>query len=359
MALIKGEIETLKQLKRELNRYGFYQLDSLEKVEEFKRDYIVRRQEIISDVEREFENELVNLKKYSIKLKTSMHVKKNRVAEILLKHMASIDMRHYIIEPVDEDYFDKANRFLVGSYYFFKRSFIATNMNRIIQLRTIFLNKKLNTTEAKIEKFVHSREKIIGERLSPKTKALDQTQQIINRLYPKIAGAIGESRVVKEIKKLPDNYILFNDYSLKFRRPIYNRSEKDRIFSIQIDHLLVTNSGVFNIETKNWSAATLQNPEMRSPIDQIERTNFAMFILLNAPSGNSRVRIYNSKLPKRKIPIRNVVVMINNRLPEESGYAKILSLHELNSYVQWFDPIFSDAEVQKICEYLEHLKKVV
>ena len=32
-----------------------------------------------------------------------------------------------------------------------------------------------------------------------------------------------------------------------------DKTEKDRIFSIQIDHLLLSNSGIFIIETKNWS----------------------------------------------------------------------------------------------------------
>ena len=37
------------------------------------------------------------------------------------------------------------------------------------------------------------------------------------------------------------------------------------IKSIQIDHILVTNSGIFLIETKNWSEKSLNNPSLRSP----------------------------------------------------------------------------------------------
>ena len=57
--------------------------------------------------------------------------------------------------------------------------------------------------------------------------------------------------MVKEIKKLPDNYVLINDFNLSFPHPIFYKKYNERIYSIQIDHLLVSRAGIFIIETKN------------------------------------------------------------------------------------------------------------
>ena len=82
---------------------------------------------------------------------------------------------------------------------------------------------------------------------------------MVDGLYALIAGAIGENSTVNELQKLSDNYYLINDFSAKFNPPIYNKKDKDRIFSVQIDHLLICQSGVFLLETKNWSKKSIKS----------------------------------------------------------------------------------------------------
>lgn len=57
----------------------------------------------------------------------------------------------------------------------------------------------------------------------------------------KIKGKIGEKIVSNILQSLPDEYYLFNDVYLK----INNRS-------IQIDHVVISEYGIFVIETKNY-----------------------------------------------------------------------------------------------------------
>jgi hypothetical protein len=154
------------------------------------------------------------------------------------------------------------------------------------------------------------------------------------------------------LEKLPDECILINDFTCRFTPPIYNRQEDDRIFSVQVDHLLITSGGVFVIETKNWGEQSMNNLSLRSPVQQIRRTNFALFMMLNEQISNGQLRLNQHHWGDRKIPIKNLIVLINHKPNEEFQHVKILTLSKLLSYVNYFKPHFSFQEVQNIANYL-------
>ena len=177
---------------------------------------------------------------------------------------------------------------------------------------------------------------------------------MVDGLYTLIAGAIGENSVVNELQKLSDNYYLINDFSVEFNPPIYNKNEDDRIYSIQIDHLLICQSGVFLLETKNWSKQSLTNLDLRSPVEQILRTSYALFVLLNSESKYNDISLVDHHWGSKKIPIRNIIVMTYEKPKEEFKYVKVLSLNELNGYIKYFDQIFDETEVKSIFDYLNN-----
>ena len=60
--------------------------------------------------------------------------------------------------------------------------------------------------------------------------------------HPKIKGLIGEWRVRKQLRRLPEeNYIILNDITLKGKKG-----------TSQIDHMVISPYGIFVIETKNY-----------------------------------------------------------------------------------------------------------
>lgn len=63
-------------------------------------------------------------------------------------------------------------------------------------------------------------------------------------------------------------------------------------------------------------------------------------------------KVEKTPLGRKKIPIRNVVVMIDHKPREEFEHVKVLSLNELNDYVQYFKPIFHEDEVTVIASHL-------
>ena len=142
---------------------------------------------------------------------------------------------------------------------------------------------------------------------------------------------------------------MINDFSFTFNRPLYYKQQETRINTIQIDHILVSQAGVFQIETKNWSKKSLESLNMRSPVQQIQRANFSLYFLLNRTIN---FRLVPHHWGKRKIPIKNLIVLINNKPMEEFEYVKILTLDELVPYIEYFKPSMSKVETEEIADYL-------
>ncbi|NUY80532.1 NERD domain-containing protein [Flavobacterium sp. MAH-1] len=191
----------------------------------------------------------------------------------------------------------------------------------------------------------------VGESCSTELNALLRRKNVIEELENFIYGAFGEYKVVKNLETLSDEFILVNDFTCRFQPAIYNRKENDYIKSVQVDHILISRAGVFIIETKNWSEKSISNLNFHSPVRQIKRANYALFKMISDGISNSTVRLNKHHWGDRKIPVRNLIVLINKRPTEEFQFVKILTLPELTSYVEYFPPIFSIEETRSIADY--------
>jgi hypothetical protein len=198
---------------------------------------------------------------------------------------------------------------------------------------------------------VDNYENVLSKRCEKSTAKLVYTKKTVSELYPLISGAVGENAVVNELKKLSDSYYVINDFTVKFNPPIYNSKENDRIYSIQIDHLVICNSGIFALETKNWNANSVRNRDLRSPVEQIKRSGYALYVSLNAKSDFG---LETHHWGNKKIPIRNIIVMTNSVPIEEFMHVKVLSLKNLNGYLEYFEPIVTDTEVDRLFYHLNN-----
>jgi hypothetical protein len=294
MTVVVGKIEPLKKLKEVLNKNGINRFNSIGELNTFLKNYEAERKEIPSTVKSTLDSEIINL-------------------DAITKHA---------IEKSNKNFFNKM----------------------IYYLKIKKLTKKRKSLQ-------HNFESIISQRCLDSYQRLDFIKETIEGLSALIAGAIGENSVVNKLQKLSDNYYLINDFSLQFNPPVYNRIENDRIFSIQIDHLLISKSGVFVLETKNWSAKSIENLDLRSPVKQIKRTSFALFVVLNSESN---IGLTSHHWGSKKIPIRNIIVMTNKAPKEEFRHVKILSLNDLNGYIKYFDEIFTETETENLFNYLNN-----
>lgn len=355
MTIVEGQIEPLKRLKETLSRSGIKRFNSLGEIDRFIKNYETERKQLPSLIESALEAEIQD-----------MHAALARHQQIYEELKA--DIRNGITQKVQElevetkKARDKSKRnlfyrivcLLKIKYLSRRRSSLENDLESIVKKKTSNAEAKVAKLKIEIADCLENKRNIISERCKKSFEELTYTKEVVDGLYTLIAGAIGESSVVKALQQLSDDSYLINDFSLNFDPPIYNKNEDDRIFSIQIDHLLVCQSGVFLLETKNWSRRSLENLDLRSPVRQILRTSYALFVLLNSDSNFNDIKLERHHWGSKKIPIRNIIVMTNEKPKEEFKHVKVLSLSELNGYIQYFEQLFSGKEVESIFEYLKN-----
>lgn len=348
MARIYGTIESLKSLKSELEDKGISRFSSVKEVKTFLSNYNLEKLKILNDVSIELErdyletcnkleqriqkkNEIINLESEKINnkvsdLQTKIDSIKNNKEKNFIKKLSSI-LKLYVLEK-------KSNHLL-------------KNKPEIINSFTKEISKEIESDELFIKKYESEKQKLIEKRAKPKTEKLEYTRNVLENSKNLISGAIGENLVVKEIKKLSDDYVLINDFNLSFSRPIFYRKHNQRIYSIQIDHLLISKAGIFIIETKNWSKSSVNSISLRSPIEQIIRSNFALYIYIS-----ENITLNEHHWGEQKIPIRNLIVMIRNKPKAEFKYVNIKLLNELNDYIKYFEPVLTDKQLNRIVNNL-------
>jgi len=353
MTIVEGQIETLKKLKESLNKNGITRFNSIGEIRSFVKEFEIEKMLLPNLIRGEVEAEIQDTQSTLARLRRDCDGLKASVRSEIEQEIQNLDSA--LKRAKDKR---SRNRFFRILYFFGisaltrRKSRLKRRLEKIVKKRARSNEKAIARLEATIELSLESREKAIAERSKKSIDDLTHTKEVVDGLNNLVAGAVGEAAVVNTLRQLSDDYYLINDFSLKFARPIYNRKENDRIYSIQIDHLLICMSGIFLLETKNWSKASVENLDLRSPVKQIRRTSLALFVLLNKESKHSNIKLERHHWGVKKIPIKNVVVMINEKPKAEFQHVKVLTLNELNGYIRYFDQTFSGEEVKSIFEYL-------
>jgi hypothetical protein len=348
MARIFGTIESLKSLKSELENNGITRFNSVREIKQFLSSYETEKLAIHSNasntLEKEYSETCNNLeqridnKTQIIKLETKRI--DNRISDLQAK--------------IDSIYSNKGNALLkkllsnVRIYILKNQShYFVKNKTKLITSSIKEVSKNIEKDKASKREYEIGKQHLIEKRTKSKIEKLEFTRNVLENSKNLISGAIGENLVVKEIKKLSDDYALINDFKLNFSRPIFYKKHNQKIYSVQIDHLLISKAGIFIIETKNWSISSVNNMSLRSPIEQIERANFSLYKYI---SGN--ITLDEHHWGEQKIPIRNLVVMINNKPTAQFKYVNIKLLKEINGYITYFEPVLSEKQLNRIIALL-------
>jgi len=349
MARIIGQVESLKTLRSELKKRNISRFNSVGDINRFCKEFSMEKQKVLESHENALIEE-INQKSDRIK-DNENRLEKTRNDEIsrLDTSIGNYKERKKKLEIKKSNAF-----FLIKVILFFKIRKLNKNLLYLTENYELIINSSIRDIKKEIYHDSNSltylsenKQKVIFERSRPEIKELEHVKEAIDELRTLIAGAIGESLVEKEIGKLSDDYTLINDFSLKFKPPIYNKKTNDRIYSIQLDHLLISRAGIFILETKNWSKESINSLDLRSPVDQIIRTSYALFVV-----ANNKIHLDKHHWGAKQIPIKSIIVMIHAKPKEEFKYVKIKLLKELNSYIEYFDPILSKHEVESVANSL-------
>ncbi len=356
MCKVYNQVGCLTTIKTHLKRHGINDFNSLNEVLNFQKNFSTLRQQIILSHEQLIEKEKVTLYTEIFQLDNAIKTDKTHFENSFRSEIEELIQKVNSLSTSTELNF--IQRFLNNiKQWFLKRKLLSLELN---------LNDKVNfAVSSLVDQYHHKTNRYqyitlhfrdaVNESCLTEINKLENKKRIIDEVNNSIYGALGEHKVVKELENLSDENILINDFALSFHPAIYNRQENDYIKSIQIDHLLVTPSGIFLIETKNWSEKSLASLDLRSPVQQVKRTSFALFKLLTDDISNDRVKLDLHHWGDRKIPIKNLIVLRNLKPNEEFQYVKLLTLNELLGYIRYFKPVFTSVETQAIASYLLNL----
>ncbi len=352
MCKVHNQIGSLTTIKLHLDKHKLMNIKSVNELIHFQKSYPAMRQQIISDDKLLIEQEKKSLGCEIMELEHSIEAKKVEVEQQLLLELDKLN------HQLDKQPSAHSNIIQILINYVKKNRLKIKIRDRKLTFDLKItdsikhLTENYNIKNNRYQYISSCFDDVVMESSIQQLQELDRRKKVIDQVNNSIYGALGEQKVVRELEKLSDEYILINDFKSRFNPPIYNRKENDYIQSIQIDHILVSPSGVFLIETKNWSQASLNNLSLYSPVQQIKRANFALYNILNGKISGRKLTLNKHHWGDREIPIKNLIVLINNRPIEEFQYVKILTLNSLLSYVNYFKSCFSTDETQRIANYL-------
>jgi hypothetical protein len=352
MATIYGEVDSLDSLLSLFKKEGISFLLSLNDIISFKHNYETKIEVIKREVENELNLEIEKMKQNVLTMNKD-YDKKIEDRERLL-----IEERDQISKEIEEIVVKPKN--IISKLFYFvklhwlnKRKDLLFKHLKVVAKRPFeSLWKKISDETKSIDDLEVNRDSEISRRVDLKASILKKAKVVLDENHNLFLGAIGEQKAVDELKKLPDSYTVIKNFQLKMDRPIYNKNTRQRIYSIQADHIVIGPSGVFLIETKNWSQDSISKIDIYSPVDQIKRSSFALFCHLNNSVNNGFLPLFKIHWGDRKISIHNIILMVNAKPSNEFQYVKILGLHEICGYITYFKPIFNDEEIRQILNIL-------
>lgn len=349
MCKVYNTIGSLTVIKTHLLQNNVSGFNSINELLSFQKNYNTAREQLVSNQKTLLTEERNNLNEGVLRLEQQIEDDK-----LILKQKFDSEIKT-LLHQIDE--LADATKTIIQEFtYSFKALFKLIQINylkifsRIIISRSVKPKIKLLDEKRKRHQYLVSYfEEAVTAAGGVALAELDRNKRVIDEINSYIYGALGEQKVVDDLTHLSDDYTLINDFTYNFEKPLYHKQQQTHIKTIQIDHLLVSPAGVFLIETKNWSKESVQSLNLRSPVDQIKRTSFALFILINRSTD---FKLIPHHWGERKIPIRNLIVLINNKPMGEFQYVKILTLNELVGYVKYFPPTLSNQETREIADYL-------
>jgi len=353
MCKVYNQIGSLTTIKSHLDQNNVDDFNSINQLLNFQNNHPFHQQEIISNHSILIENERDLLKEEIDHLEKDIEINKKKFRQ---KLQSELEQSKQQLEALR---LPQSN--IIKTFINYFKSYDTKRKVRDIELN--FDSKVVNSVQyssytlanknSRYDYIISNFSEAVNQSCHSQLYELERKKKVIDDINNAIYGAIGEHKVLKDLGNLSDDYILINDFVRNFDPPIYNRQENDYIYSIQIDHILVSPSGIFVIETKNWSEHSLNNLSLRSPVEQIRRTSFALFRMLADNTGLLDKHHWGD----RKVPIRNLIVLINQKPSEEFQYVKILTLKELRNYVEYFKHSFSAKETEMIANHLLRLNK--
>ena len=220
----------------------------------------------------------------------------------------------------------------------------------IQERRLRIINDKIVEKNNEHESLIKNKIDIIRKRSQKRVKGLREARKRIVNNKSYFLGAKGEREVIEKLRELPDSYIVINNFKKRFNKAIHRKKKGDWIKSIQIDHIVVGPTGLFVIETKNWSNESLKNTDYHSPVDQVERFGHALFVYLNKKI--TLLNLFNKNWNKYKIKVKNIIAVKHKPKNIKLKYNPFVRWRDLTNYITYGNKRLSPEEVNILVNIL-------
>jgi hypothetical protein len=280
MVKIVWDTWTLKELKNKLH------INNLSDFLSLSKKLKLQKEKLIEKWKEECREELRDLK-------TIIEISKNELEDYLYNHL-------------EEWFFSKI-----------RSLFVIYNKGRKIW--------KLNKNIQRLEKYF---EEYSIQKVERQINNVVSEEHLIQSLKSVYYWAVWEEAVVDEFKHMYFPWILINDFKQRFNKPIFTKWGHDIIQSIQIDHIFISDKGIFLIETKNRSKESKERFTFW-PVKQVERSWHAFYIYLRKIFANDKY-LRNQKIPT---VFKLVVFMWWNKIQSNNPYIRVLYLQELKRFI--------------------------
>jgi hypothetical protein len=217
---------------------------------------------------------------------------------------------------------------------------LKSRRNNLVQQREKEIKAQHKLYESKKQK-AHTKNSDCQSEIEGKVKRVKVGVTAIEEMLKSGAysGALAEVKMIELLTKLPDNYYVINDVTLKLDKSV--RRDGAWLSSAQIDHLVVGPAGVFVIEVKNWSKKSSEEGNFFNPYQQIKRHNYVCYTLLGRRFGTKVINIiaYKGHIPEKP----------------DNVYVKVLRIDQVNNHILSFrDVKHDDAAIQRIAQFVEN-----
>ena len=199
----------------------------------------------------------------------------------------------------------------------------------------LILQKELDRVRSNLDKAQKSFDLLVEDGCRESHSKVKLVERVLKS--PELAGALAELELINSLSSLPENHYIINDVKLKINKAIYFDGEW--LKSAQIDHVVVTPSSVFVIETKNWSKEFAQAGIYYDPYQQVKRASYLCYKFIGE---------------RYKLKARSIIAH-KGSLPEKpsESFTKVLSIDKVKGYISWFkDKNATDQEVEDVARRL-------
>ncbi len=351
MAKIINKVGALSTLKTELEKRYITQFHSVKDIKEFERTYDQQLEDVEKDIRLKLKTKLESISAELDGLITLIQSKQAIVEEVINDRISELDERIKLLSTQKNNALQQFITSLRVSSLHRKIRKIEKGRANLIERRTKREIRQQYHLKEQFDELNNNFEAIVNRDAEKHIRRIRHAKTSIDELRPIILGSIGESMVSSKLSSLADNYVAINNVNIELSNPIYLPSENDRIFSFQIDHVVVGPGGVFAIETKHWGQESIASRDLFSPVKQVRRSGYALFRVINNATDNGFIRLDDS-WGDRAISVRNMIVFTASFVQKKYKHVKLSDLASMNGYIQYFDEGLAIGDVNKIVSYL-------